>query len=265
MVGIGERFGADMKVAFREFEDAAAAVAFTPNFQQGGCEGLRLFDVVAIDHDVFAIVGQRLLNDGIIVQAEFLFVLFGEDEAGFAVLFREEIHQMVAVVVCIVAELFLQRNDRAIRLAQHVATARADGGNGLQIGRNARVDVEIQKQRLTATGERVLRAVENQFLRHLVHLLFSHPDQIRRVEDIDVRNAQRARVVCLHGREERVQMARQHGCAARGIRFRVQIRQIAQTVFLNIFNGMGGAIDTVRIAQIVQMDGARVMGVLHVR
>ena len=265
LVGIGERLGADVEVAFREFEHAAAAVAFAPHLQQGGREGLRLLDVVAIDHDVLAVVFQRLLDDGIVVQAELLLILFGEDEAGFAVLLREEVHQMVAVVVRVVAELFLQRNDRAVRLAEHVAAARADGGNGLQIGRDARVDVEIQKQRLAAAGERVLRTVENQFLRHLVHLLFVHADQIRRVEDVDVRDAQRARVVCLHGREERVQMARQDGRAARGIRFRVQIRQIAQTIFLDVFNGMGGAIDAVRIAQIVQMDGARVMSVLHIR
>ncbi len=59
-------------------------------------------------------------------------------------------------------------------------------------------------------------------------------------------------------------MTRQHRRRTGRIRFRIQVRQVAQAIFLDVFDGVRRAVDAMRIAQVVKMDCASIVRLPHV-
>ncbi len=188
-----------MEIAFGEFKHAAIAIALTPDLQQSRREPAGFRDIVAIRHQMLAAGLQVSLRFCCIVHAILRGMHFPQNQAFRAVgLNHIQVHQFVAGRVRISAQHFLQGHDLAVSPPQHVLAAWADGRHLSQIFGHAGVDVEVQEQGLAAARERVLRTVENQFLRNLEHLLVGQTDQVRRIEDVDIGNPQRAGVVRLH-------------------------------------------------------------------
>ena len=126
------------------------------------------------------------------------------------------------------------------------------------------MDVEVQEDGLPAAREGVLRAAEDESLRDLADFGGVHAAEVGGVHDVDVREAERARVVGLHGRDEGVQVRRQHVRAVGGGALVVEVVEAAQAVLLDVLDGVGGAVDAVRVAEVVEVDRARVVRRLQV-
>ena len=212
--GIGVGILADMEIALGELEDAAVAVAILPDLQQGAGEAAGLFLVVAVDDDLLAARRQLLLDLGIIDYPVRLGDDLAQDQAAAAGLGQIQLHHPVAVRILFGEDHLFQLGDAAIGQPQHVVAARPDRRHRLHVFGDAGVDVEIEEQGLAAAREGILRAIEDQFLRHLPQMLVVHADQVGGVEDVDVGDAKRAGVVRLHRRQEGVEMAGEHRGAA---------------------------------------------------
>ncbi len=149
LIGIRECFARYVEIALGEFKDATAAIAFTPNLQQRRREPPRFLGIVAILHDVFAASLKILLAVGIVVHPFLLVIQFGQNKTSRPVsVLNVQVHQVIAAGIRIVAQQFLQRNDRSTLAAKHVRAAWSNRRNRLQVLRNTRVNIEVQEQGL---------------------------------------------------------------------------------------------------------------------
>ena len=265
LLGIGERLGADVEIALREFEDVPVGVAGLPDVEQGAGQFAGLFLEVAVGQDAFAAGGEILFDFGVVGLPVLGIGHFAQDAAAGAVgLGREQFHHAVAVGVLFGADGFLEAHHFAVGAAQHVAAVLSDGGDGLEVARHAGVDVEVEEDRLAAARERVLGAAEDEALGDLANFLGALAAQIGRKHDVDVGQAEGAGVVGLHRGHERVQVAGQHVGARGGRAVVVEVVQPAQAVLLDVFDRVRRTVDAVRIAQVVQVQRAGVVRVLEV-
>ena len=113
--------------------------------------------------------------------------------------------------------------------------SRADCLSILHVIRDSSMHVEVQKQRLSPAAERTLRTRKDQVLRFLLHLLEVHVLDVGGVQDVNVAHAQCTRVIRLHRRKERVQVAGQGSSMLGRSALGVQISQL-QPVFLQILD-----------------------------
>ncbi len=265
LLRVTEGFGVDVEVAFGELKDVVVGVAFLPNIQQGAGQLARFFFVVAIGQDALAAGGQISLNGRVIAQAVARIGHLAQHAAAGTVHFREiQLHEAIAVSVFFITNDLFQAADGAIGSPQHVAPGGTHGRHALQIARHPAMNVEIEENGLPAARKRILGRAENQALRHLAHFGRACAAQIRRKHDVDVGQPERAGIISLHRGQKGVQMARQHVGAVRRRALVVEVVQPAQPVFFHVFHGVGRAVHAVGIAEIVQMNRARVVRVFEI-